>query len=185
MVAVRIYLDGDRAGPLFRRAWENQAKSIKDAVRGAARDAADEIVRKGRADIEGAGRFSKWAQGLNATVTEGGGNIRVSVSIDKKQAPWFWVFQNGMVIHGKPLLWIPLSFAQDAQGVMARDFGGGLFRVDRKSGGAPLLLSIKDKQPKYFGKEYVTEPKKFHVVEIARDAARRLRDFYAARRAAR
>jgi len=32
-------------------------------------------------------------------------------------------FQFGKVIHGKPLLFIPFSFAKDAQGVNARDYG--------------------------------------------------------------
>jgi hypothetical protein len=54
----------------------------------------------------------------------------------------FWrVFQNGAIIHGKPMLWIPLSFAKDAQGIRAKDYPGKLFRVDRKGGLAPLLMT--------------------------------------------
>jgi hypothetical protein len=68
------------------------------------------------------------------------------------------VFQEGRVIHGKPLLWIPLSFS-DAVGIRARDYGP-LFRVDR-SGKSPLLLSPKDGEPKYSGHEQITIPKKF------------------------
>jgi hypothetical protein len=80
--------------------------------------------------------------------------------------PYWRVFQNGAIIQGKPLLWIPLSFATEAQGVSAKDYPGRLFRVDRKSGGAPLLMSADDKQPKYSGHESVRIPKKFHLVEI-------------------
>ena len=45
---------------------------------------------------------------------------------------------------------------------------GRLFRVNRKSGGVPLLLSVADKQVKYTGHESVRIPKKFHLVEIIR-----------------
>lgn len=85
------------------------------------------------------------------------------------------VHQTGRLIRGRPMLWIPLSFAEDAQGVRARDFPGGLFRVDRKKGGAPLLLSIKDRQPKYFGKTQVYVPKRFRVIEIIRETARKFK----------
>jgi hypothetical protein len=95
----------------------------------------------------------------------GEGNSR-TISI-REAVPYWRVFQYGAVISGKPLLWIPLSFAREAQGVSAKNFPGRLFRVDRKSGGAPLLLAADDKQPKYHGQTSVRIPKKFHLVEIA------------------
>ncbi len=177
MAAIRAYIDGDRVGPLFRRAVSKEKARVLTSLREAAGDASKEILSKGRADIRKAGKFgSRWTDGLHADVTEGGGNIRISVTED---VPYWRVFQDGAVIHGKPMLWIPLSFASDAQGIRARDYPGQLFRVNRKGGKAPLLLTPgKPAQPKYFGKESVTIPKKFHLIEIARAAARNVKDFY-------
>lgn len=179
MVALRIYVDNKRAGPLFQRAAVKQSARVLKSARGAAQDVASEIEIKGRADISAAGKFgSRWTDGLHAEVTEGGGHIRVSVTED---VPYWRVFQFGALIRGKPLLWIPLSFAGDAQGIRARDYPGQLFRVDR-AGKAPLLLTPgKPAQPKYFGKESVTIPKKFHIIEIARTAAKNIREYYTKR----
>jgi hypothetical protein len=91
------------------------------------------------------------------------------------------VFEEGRIIRGNPLLWIPLSFADDAQGVMARDYPGQLFRIDR-AGKSPLLMASGGPggkaQPKYFGRESVTIPKKWHLREIAKQVSRRLGEFY-------
>jgi hypothetical protein len=176
MAGIRVYIDGDRAGPLFQRAVTRQKARVLESARDAAQDTADEILDEGRADIKGAGNFgSRWTDGLNAEVTEGGGNIRIAVTEDVE----YWkVHQFGAVIHGKPLLWIPLSFASDALGVSAKDYSGQLFRVDR-AGKAPLLMTPgKPAKAKYVGKESVTLPKRFHLIEITRAAARRIKDFY-------
>lgn len=179
MTAVRFYTDASRAGPLFRRSVYRQADRVRSSMRGAARDAADTIVALGQGDIARAGNFgSRWTDGLHADVTEGGGNIRINVTHD---VPYWSVFEHGATIAGRPMLWIPLSFATDAQGKRARDFPGRLFRVDRKTGGAPLLLSAEDKEPKYFGADEVTIPKKFHLTEITRSIAQRFADIYRAR----
>jgi hypothetical protein len=179
VVGLRVYVDKDRVGPLFQRAVSRAGDRVREAARDAARDMAEEIEFEGEGDIESAGNFgSQWTEGLHATVTEGGGNIKIDVTED---VPYWHVFQYGAIIHGKPLLWIPLSFAKDAQGIRARDYPGMLFRVDRQ-GKAPLLLTPgKPAQPKYFGKASVTIPKKFHLIEIARGVARRARDFYSER----
>lgn len=79
------------------------------------------------------------------------------------------------MISGKPLLWIPLDFASDAKGVRARDYPGRLFRVDR-AGKAPLLLS--DDGPKYFGKEQVRIPKKWHLRQIAAQVSRKMNSYF-------
>jgi hypothetical protein len=185
MVAVRIYLKDERVGEKFVRIATRQRKWVLSATRAAAQDASDAIIDEGKADIASAGNFGpRWTEGLHAPVTEGGGNIRVGVTHD---VPYFMVFERGAVIHGKPLLWIPLSHVTEAQGVRARDFPGRLFKVPkgpgalRKSGKAALLLSADDKQPKYFAKESVTIPKKFHIVQITRSVASRLAEFYRTR----
>lgn len=174
---VRAYVDEARVGALFQRSSARLARAGRDAIRGAAQDAADEILRTGRIDIRNAGNFgSRWMESLEAGVTvgEGGGNVRLNVTMG---IPYWRVFEYGATIHGKPLLWIPLSFADVPPGTNARDFGP-LFRVDRKNGGAPLLLSFADRQPKYFGKESVTIPQKFHLRDIAQRAVARIPLFW-------
>lgn len=175
MTTLRIKFSGDQLGPKLKQNFTRDGDIVLSAARKTAVDAQTEFLKLGRADIKGAGKFGRrWTDGLTAPITEGGGRIVINA---KHAVPYFSVFQRGKVIHGKPLLWIPLSFASDAQGVMARNFSGGLFRVNRK-GKAPLLLSRSDGEPKYFGKTRVRIPKKFHVLEIGRKVARRMRDFY-------
>lgn len=177
MTSLRINFLGENPGLLFSRSYAKEAARVRRAMRAAAQDVVDEFLDQGREDIKGAGKFgSRWTDGLQGKITEGGGNIKISFT---QAVPYWTVFQNGQVIHGKPLLWIPLDFAADAKGVLARNYSGRLFRVDRKSGKAPLLLAAGNPaQPKYFGKESVTIPKKFHLTEIARQVARRIGELY-------
>lgn len=171
MTVVRLYFDNERVGQKFERSVARQAARVRNAARAAAFDAGEEIRKRAAADMASAGNFgSRWTGGLNVLITEGGGSIRIAFT---HNVSYFSVFQYGKTIYGKPLLWIPLSFAEDAKGVYARNYPGGLFYVDRsKKGKAPLLLSRKTREPKYFGKESVTIPKKFHVIEIIRDVAK-------------
>lgn len=177
-MAVRITLKNDQVGPKFQVAMKRQAKRARAAMRVALAEAAAEIESLGRADIAAAGRFGRrWIEGFTATVGEGGGHMRVRV---EEQVPYWPVFEFGATIHGRPMLWIPLSFATDAQGVRARDYGAPLFRVDR-FGKAPLLMTKTGKgkaEAKYFGKEHVTIPKKFHLREIIRRVASTIRARY-------
>lgn len=173
MTTIRLYFDNERVGQKFERSVTRQGARVRNAARAAAFDAGEEIKEQAAADMASAGNFgTRWTRGLDVSITEGGGNIRIAF---KHNVPYFNVFQYGAVIEGKPLLWIPLSFAEDAKGVYARNYPGGLFYVDRsKKGKAPLLLSRKTKEPVYFGKESVTIPKKFHVIEIIQSVAKKL-----------
>jgi len=177
MTTIRLYFDDERVGQKFERSVSRQAARVRTAARAAAFDAGEEIRRRSAIDMASAGNFGpRWTGGLNVSVTEGGGNIRIAFS---HNVPYFSVFQYGKTIYGKPLLWIPLSFATEAKGVLARNYPGGLFRVNRKDPAkAPLLLSRQTREPKYFGKESVTIPKKFHVIEIIRDVSKEVRTYF-------
>lgn len=147
------------------------------AVQSTANRASDEIETQGRANIAAGGNFSsaRWQQGFEAKVSyrsRADINIRVTHSV-----PYWRVFENGAVIRGRPLLWIPLSGSNaDHLGVRARDYPTPLFRVDRKAGGAPLLHD--GNAPQYFGKESVTIPRKWRLRDIVRSVARRMGTFY-------
>jgi len=152
-------------------------RRFQRAMGATAKEMATRIKQQGDADMQKAGKFgSRWTAAFKSVARLQGG---VKYLIQTTHAiPYYTVFQYGATIRGKPLLWIPLSFAQDAQKVMARNFPGGLFRVDRKGGKAPLLLSRKTGEPKYFGKTKVRIPKKFHLVEICRKVARQAKTIY-------
>ena len=112
------------------------------------------------ADIAGAGNFSSRYE-VNVKV-EGD---TITTEID---GPGAAIFATGGTVEGHPLLWLPIS-GTDAEGIRAGDYGNQLFSVNRKTGGPPLLFSIADRAPKYFGVPSVTIPKKFHIAEIQED----------------
>jgi hypothetical protein len=169
------YENGDKLGRKFsfgvKRYGERQIK----AGQAAAKRAADEIEYTGRQDIRAGGNFrsDRWQQGFHAKLSyQSRSDLSIRITHDVR----YWVvFEEGRVIHGKPLLWIPLHFATEAFGLRARDYPLPLFRVDRP-GKAPLLLDRTG--PKYFGKESVTIPKKWHLRQIVRDVAKRINQYY-------
>lgn len=125
------------------------------------------------ADIQSAGNFGKdFIDGLSVTVDG-------DAIITKLDAPGASIFESGGTIHGHPMLWLPIS-GTDAVGVQASDYGDQLFSVNRKAGGVPLLFSIKDRAPKYFGVPSVTIPKKFHIAEIQTRVMDNFKDIFEA-----
>lgn len=168
------YTDGKQIGRRFKTKVKVFDESRILAVQAAAKRASEEMVDEGRADIRAGGNFgsARWQDGLEARVSY---ESRQDINIRITHAVFYWrVFEEGAVIHGKPLLWIPLSFG-DSDGVRARDYPGQLFRVDR-AGKAPLLMS--DSGPQYFGKESVTIPKKWHLRDVVAKVSRRLGRYY-------
>ena len=78
------------------------------------------------------------------------------------------------------LAWARDRFAECLQGpdgVRARDYGDQLFSVTPKTG-RPLLFSLSDKLPKYFGIESVTIPKLFHLREIQQSVMANFREIF-------
>jgi hypothetical protein len=124
------------------------------------------------------GNFSsrRWQQGFRAKISFGSRqDLKIRVTHD---VPYWKVFEDGATIRGNPLLWIPMRGSEAAaRGVRARDFGQPLFRVDRKAGGAPLLMSSGG-HVQYFGKESVRIPKKWSLRAVVRGVARRMGQLY-------
>ena len=178
MAGLRVVFKNKNIGREYRAAVEGGQRRVRTSLLRTAREARDEILDQARDDIRSAGRFgAAWTQGLSAEIDEGDdGNIEIVFS---HEIPFFTVFTKRTVIRGKPLLWIPLGkkYGGTAQGILARKFRGGLFRVDRP-GKAPLLLSRKTGNPEYFGKRSVTIPKKFAIFEIMRDVAGQMKAMY-------
>jgi hypothetical protein len=204
MTAIRAYLDATQVGQTFEKISAKYPERVRAAARAATAEMASAIEEKGREDIASAGRFgSRWTEGFQAKVTEGGGSIKVDVT---EAVPYWTVFEYGADIRAKNpsgLLWIPLSFADVPEGVWAKDYPGRLFRVSRSerlpslmekaprtakwlgavrtlgarfstADKAPLLFSVTDRQPKYFGKPYVHVPQLFHLRAIIKQESARL-----------
>src|ERR1019366_5458466 len=147
--------------------WQGQfaelAKRLNRAITAAMNMAGSMMLEADRQDIAGAGKFgSRWTDGLKVTTEGSAPNMRMYFTHD---IPYAGIFEEGGTISGSPFLWIPLS-GTDAAGIRASAFGG-LFssKYPRRLGGPPLLFSMSDRQPRYFGAESVTIPPLFHLTE--------------------
>jgi hypothetical protein len=164
------------AAPKFKQNLAGLHDRFQKAFSAAMNMAASMIKQQGDADISKSGNFgARWTSGFHVNVTGNTlGNMRIVMTHDE---PGAGLFESGGTVKGDPLLWIPLS-GTDAVGVRAKDYNGGLFSVNRKSGGAPLLFSIADKQPKYFGIEQVTIPRKFHLRDVQKSVMGNFRQLF-------
>lgn len=143
----------------FRKSVDDKVDVFEAAFATARNMVASMLRDEVRDEIASAGRFdSEYLEGLTVEVDDE--SIRLTLD-----APGADIFANGGTIEGNPLLWIPIS-GTDAQGIQAKDYGDQLFSVNRKAGGVPLLFSVKDRAPKYFGVPSVTIPQKFNIPEI-------------------
>lgn len=156
-MTLEIKITADKAK--FQEGYDTLGSKFKAAFSASLNMIASMIRTQSLEDIRNAGNFgASYTQGLKVTVD---GNSVITML----DAPGSSIFEDGGTIQGNPLLWIPLS-GTDAEGIQASNYSGGLFSVNRKAGGAPLLFSISDRQPKYFGISSVVIPKKFHLGEI-------------------
>lgn len=164
-MALRVVFRGN-VSEEYRRAMTATLNGIARASSLATRATAKLIKARGSADIAKSGQFgARWLEGLTATAEPANGffiSNTITVAHSELGAR---NFEFGGVVSGRPLLWIPLSFS-DAKGKRARDYPGGLFRVERKGGARPLLLAIRDKKPKYVGVPMVRIPQKWHIRDI-------------------
>lgn len=135
---------------------------VRQAVRTARRALAIEIKAQGDRQILSAGNFSRrWTDSFQ--VTERGERTDshlIDIGFDNR-IPFGLIHETGGEIRGKPTLWIPLPWT-NLKGTSARNFVGGLFKVNRP-GKNPLLFSIRDKQPKYVGVPFVSLQPRFHI----------------------
>jgi hypothetical protein len=151
---------------------------VRDAMREAAMETRDFMQAAGAEDIAEAGNFGqRWQDAFQVEVTETQRTFRVTAKMEASEPPVvYWpVFEYGKTIEAKNpsgYMWLPFRGAEGTD-VWPRVYGSeNLFRITSKSG-LPMLLDRETKEPKYFGKESVTIPKKFHLHEIMRDEAKK------------
>jgi len=161
----------DTVAPIkFQQNLAGLGDRIETALATAMNMAASMIREQTEADITSAGKFS--SEGLSVTVDDNGKTITTTLDM-----PGAALFESGGTIRGNPLLWLPIS-GTDAEGIQASDYGDKLFSVNRKAGGPPLLFSVRDHAPKYFGTPSVEMPKKFHLEEIQQSVMENFRSFF-------
>lgn len=165
-MAMRIRLTSKSIKPELDETIAQTKRRIQQAVTDASEQFADDVVSLGRADIASAGNFTgRWVSGFTSEISGRTIVFRHSIGLWR-------VFQSGATISGKPLLWIPV----DPGGPPASKFGGRLFSVKRlKKRDTPLLMSADDRQVKYIGIKKVRIRRKFHLLKIIRDEAKKLR----------
>lgn len=191
----------EQPGRQIQASVEKHKRRIAMARAIAARQVSGNIKKDGMVDIRASGNFgTRWTNAWTARLTPDGFDTPIEQSIvietffdgNKFQGArgtnYAHIFEfGGTITANNPsgLLWIPLSFADVPIGqrgpVWPSEYPGGLFRVNRKDGKVPLLLSLDDKQPKYFGIPQVVEPKKFHLRDVGTAAARQFQSFYSSR----
>lgn len=149
---------------------------LGEAAHEAGVETAVEITNAGREDIASAGKFGpRWTRAFKSQSKDIKGGCVVTTTMG---GPHWRIFEEGRVLQGHPLLWIPFSDS-DAVGKKHSQYPGGLIQITSRRG-LPLLISLRDHKPKYFGKQSVTIPKKFHLTEIAQTIGAKIGDKFAA-----
>jgi hypothetical protein len=162
-------------GPQFKTQMAGLADRMARAIDTVMNMLQSMISDAAKADIAEAGNFGeRWTDGLHVNLEGAAPNMRLYMTHDIDYAG---IFETGGEISGRPLLWIPLS-GTDAVGIRASAFGDGLFSTKTR-GGRPLLFSVTDRKPRYFGIESVTIPKKFHLADDVNNVMANFRSIFA------
>lgn len=173
---MRITIDNKDSTAAWVDGIDLASAHLSEAAHEAGVATAVETTNAGRQDIASAGRFgSAWTQAFNSASKDIKGGCLVTTTMRGRR----WrMFEEGRVVQGHPLLWIPFS-KSDAVGKKAASYPGGLVQVTSR-GGLPLLISRRDHQPKYFGKTSITIPQKFHLTEISKAIGAKIGEKFAA-----
>ena len=159
---MRVVTDSKVPAQKFKQNLAGLGDRMDAALTAATNMAASMIEAEARADIAAGGNFGgEWTGGLHVAVEGSLKNMRISMTHDIDYAG---IFETGGTIRGKPLMWIGIS-GTDAERVPIGSYGDQLFS-GKSSKGTPLLFSMSDKRPKFFGVASVTIPPKWHLREI-------------------
>lgn len=157
---------------------EEIEKQISDAKAGAVQEAADLAVKEGRANIATAGFSSRWQSALTSNFYPNKDTGDPAALIFHR-IPFAGVFERGMTIRGKPLLWLPIE-RNLPQGVHTpKQYGKKLVSVN-VAGKPPLLFDPFNrlKGPLFFGTKSVNIRKRFDLYRIFARAAEQMQKFY-------
>ncbi len=124
---LKLTFEDERLGQKLKYNMDKQGQRVREALRGAAKDAAQEIMARGADSIEEGGNFgARWTDALNSEAKETQRTITVETSMHGDPPVSYWrVFEYGATINAKNpsgLLWLPFDFAEDAQGLWPRAY---------------------------------------------------------------
>lgn len=162
----------------IKQALEEIERAIVAAKEAAVRQAADEAVKEGRANISAAGFSSRWQKALvsNFYPNKDTGD---PAALIHHRIPFAGVFERGITISGRPLLWLPIE-QNLPRGIRSpSEYGRRLVSVN--IAGKPPLLFDPDNRlrgPLFFGTPRVTIRKRFDLYRIFARAAEHMREFY-------
>ena len=135
----------------FAKAMEDAQRPIAKAATAAVGDAAAIAKRDGRRDIAAAGLSRKWQNALRSKLFPPQGVSMRPAAIVYHRIPYASVFEEGAVIRGRPLLWLPTEHVPLRSGgrrmtpaQYARSIGPLVGIVSRS--GTPLLVAEAPRQ---------------------------------------
>jgi hypothetical protein len=171
-------------------------KPMARAATAAIRDSGDIAKRGGRSSIAAAGFSRKWQNALRVNIYPAQGESLRPAAFIFHKIRYAGVFEEGAVIGGKPLLWLPLSNVPVRRGRTMRPSEyvrsiGPLVSIQRP--GSPPLLFPKyrakrgrrraadsfARKPLYIGLSRVQIAKRFDIKGSAQQAAAQLPSLYA------
>lgn len=158
---------------VLKEALDEIARKIAEAEQAAVKEAADLAVEKGQANIASAGFSGRWQRAFTSRFYPNKGINPAALIFHA--IPLASVFETGITIQGRPLLWLPLHPGLPSPSA----YGRRLVSVNI-AGKPPLLFDADNRQrgPLYFGTSAVTIEKKFNLLAIIANAAERMREFY-------
>ena len=195
-MSLRIALS-DAATSFVKTVVKEMQRPIAKAATAAIREAGEIAKRDGRASIAAAGFSRKWQNALRVNFyPPQGDSMRLAAFIFHK-IRYAGVFEEGAVISGQPLLWLPLPNVPLRRGrpmtpsQYARSIGP-LVSVQRP-GGPPLLFPKPrsgrgrrrraavgaERKPLYVGLSSVAISKRFNIKGAAQNAAAQLPSLFA------
>jgi len=182
----------------FAKAMEDAQRPIAKAATAAVADAAGIAKRDGRQDIAAAGLSRKWQNALRTKVYPPQGVSMRPAAIVYHRIPYAAVFEEGAVIRGRPLLWLPTEHVPLRSGgrrmspaQYARSIGPLVGIVSRS--GTPLLVakhrakgmrrrpgagSAEPRKPLYVGVPVTVIGKRFDIAGVVARASGRLPELY-------
>jgi hypothetical protein len=171
-------------------------RPIAKAATAAVREAGEIAKRDGRTSIAAAGFSRKWQNALRVNIYPPRGDSMRPAAFIFHKIRYAGVFEEGAVISGQPLLWLPLPNVPLRRGrpmtpsQYARSIGP-LVSIQRP-GGPPLLFPKYrpgrrrrraatgiDRKPLYVGLSSVAIAKRFDIKGAAQNAATQLPSLFA------
>lgn len=172
-------------------------RPIAKAATAAVREAGDIAKRNGRASIAAGGLSRRWQNALRVNVyPKQGDSLRPAAFVYHKIS-YARVFEEGAVIQGKPMLWLPLPGVPSRRGLAMTPSQyvrsiGPLVSVQRPGkppllfagphsgrGGRKAKTSNGERKPLYVGLSSVAIHKRFYIKGAVQKAAAQLPSLYA------